>query len=87
MTKVLSAYVVSQVPFRYVEAEQSGGLKVIVPPFSGSLTTVSFLFPQAQVLTGVAKGSTTAVIANGTATNQNSQIPLLRLIFPTVAQY
>ena len=63
---------VTIVPPAYVEAAHNGGSYVMVPPFSGVLTTVSFFSPQAQRGVGTAEDSRSAAQAAMTVTSQSS---------------
>ena len=67
-----TAVTITIAPLAYVAAEHSGGSYVMVPPFSGVLTTVSFFSPQAQSGVGTAEDSRNAAQAAMTATSQSS---------------
>jgi len=75
-----TAVSVTTVLLAYVEALQSGGSYVTLPPHLGLLTTVSSQVPQAQVIAGTVSGITSPATANRTTPRTNRRISLTCVI-------
>jgi hypothetical protein len=71
---------ITTAPLEYVPAAHSGGSYVKLPPFSGTLTTVSLYTPQAQTLAGVATDITNAAHATRMATRQSIRNHLFNIM-------